>query len=187
MGLSETPVLTICWEQTPSRKQLSSLPPSWAIYLQVVLFHPDERLVFLAWCFCKEPTTAEHTLTTSCFSSTHSGVVVKCLQLHSPACAYTHSCLSINETWDLGLETRADRLSCFYSLCLLPLRVHSLPCRPCWLTHRLGQLFFFLRVRIKRQVIKSCPWRDRVQEDMTSETIWHWSWNPQLYRAPPEL
>jgi hypothetical protein len=55
----------------------------------VVLFHPDERLVFLAWCFCKKPTTAEHTLITSCFSPLHPGLVVKCLLLHFPACAYT--------------------------------------------------------------------------------------------------
>lgn len=26
----------------------AAIAPSWAIYLQVVLFHPDERLVFLA-------------------------------------------------------------------------------------------------------------------------------------------
>jgi hypothetical protein len=38
----------ICWELTLSRKWLSSLQTSQAIYLQVVLFHPDERLVFLA-------------------------------------------------------------------------------------------------------------------------------------------
>jgi hypothetical protein len=54
----------------------------------VVLFHADEKLVFLAWCFCKKPTTDKHTLLTSCFSPIHPGPVVKCLQLHSPACAY---------------------------------------------------------------------------------------------------
>ena len=78
----------ICWELTLSRKQISSLQPSQAIYLQVVLFHPDKRLVFLTLCFCKKPTTAEHTLITSCFSPIHPGPVVKCLQLHSPAGAY---------------------------------------------------------------------------------------------------
>jgi hypothetical protein len=77
-----------CWEPTLSRKWLSSLQPSQAIYLQVVLFHPDERLVFLAWCFYKKPTTAEHTLITSCFYPIHPGLVLKCLQLCSPAFAY---------------------------------------------------------------------------------------------------
>jgi hypothetical protein len=76
------------WELTLSRKQLSSLQPSMAIYLQVVLFHPDERLVFLPWCFCKKPTTAKHILIKSCFSPVHPGLVVKCLQLHFLVGAY---------------------------------------------------------------------------------------------------
>jgi hypothetical protein len=41
-------ILRNCCEPTLSRKRLSSLQPSQAIYSQVVLFHPDERLVFLA-------------------------------------------------------------------------------------------------------------------------------------------
>jgi hypothetical protein len=95
--------VSTCWEPTLSRKWPSSLQPSRAIYLQVVLFHPDKRLVFLTWCFCKKPTTAEHTLITPCFSPIHPGLVAKCLQLYSLACAF--SCLSINETWDLIRHT----------------------------------------------------------------------------------
>jgi hypothetical protein len=87
-NITGSSLVSYCWEPTLSRKWLSSLQLSRAVYLQVELSHPDKRLFFLAWCFCKKPTTAEHTLITSCFSPIHPGPVVKCLQLHSPAGAY---------------------------------------------------------------------------------------------------
>jgi hypothetical protein len=63
---------------------------SYRLCSHLSCFPPYKRLVFLAWCFWKKPTMAEHTLITSCFSPIHPSPVVKCLELHSPVCAYIH-------------------------------------------------------------------------------------------------
>jgi hypothetical protein len=94
-----TPLTGFKWWRPLSLNSLSCNVGSWLLAesgyhlcshlrlftYRLVLFHPDERLVFLAWCFCKQPTTAEHTLVTTRFSPAHPGLVVTGLQLYSPA------------------------------------------------------------------------------------------------------